>query len=190
MLTYTIQLDPAAELPAKANSDDTGYDLVALTDPEFVGESAPNGGWKRLDYIQYRTGIRIGSPSNQICLPNPGTLTLKYVEHIRYWTLLFPRSSVSKYNLLLANSVGVIDHGYTGELMLRFKYVWQPEDYVVDGTGLAGTVNLTKIYHKGEKIGQIVPVKLEENISFAGVAEVGGTTRGAGGFGSSDHKNS
>lgn len=38
-----------------------------------------------------------------------------------YVGLLFPRSSVYKYELLLSNCVGVIDSGYRGEIMAIFK---------------------------------------------------------------------
>ena len=29
---------------------------------------------------------------------------------------------------MLANSIGLIDAGYRGELLIRFKYITQPED--------------------------------------------------------------
>ena len=35
--------------------------------------------------------------------------------------LVFPRSSIRKYDLTLSNSVGVIDSGYRGELQATFK---------------------------------------------------------------------
>ena len=38
----------------------------------------------------------------------------------RYVGFLFPRSSVSKKDLRFANSVGVIDSGYRGEIILKF----------------------------------------------------------------------
>jgi dUTPase len=185
MTQYRFKKEPAAILPAKSNPDDSGYDLVALKEPKFVGEAYPNGGWKRLDYIEYSTGIRLDRPEMMSYIQVPGQaigVCMKYYR--KYWTLLFPRSSVSKYNLALANSVGVIDHSYSGEILLRFKYIWQPEDYsVVDG-GLVGAVNMAKIYHSGERIGQIVPVELQDDINFSEVDEIGTTPRGGGGFGS------
>ncbi len=36
-------------------------------------------------------------------------------------TLIFPRSSISKYDLILANSVGIVDSGYRNQLVARFK---------------------------------------------------------------------
>ena len=38
-----------------------------------------------------------------------------------YYADLRPRSSISKYDLVLANSVGTIDSDYRGELILKFK---------------------------------------------------------------------
>ena len=53
------------------------------------------------DHITYRTGLAIEIPQG-------------------YVGLLFPRSSVYKKGQLLANSIGVIDSGYRGEIMLKF----------------------------------------------------------------------
>ncbi len=39
---------------------------------------------------------------------------------IHHVGLLFPRSSVSKTDLRLCNSVGVIDSGYRGEVIVKF----------------------------------------------------------------------
>ena len=38
-----------------------------------------------------------------------------------YVGLLFPRSSNSRQDLLLSNSVGIIDSGYRGEVFFKFK---------------------------------------------------------------------
>ena len=38
-----------------------------------------------------------------------------------YVGLLFPRSSNAKMDLLLSNSVGILDSGYRGEVMMKFK---------------------------------------------------------------------
>jgi len=57
-------------------------------------------------FIEYGTGLKM--------LPAEG-----------YLGLVFPRSSISDYDLILSNSVGVIDE-YTGEWKIRFKRVKQP----------------------------------------------------------------
>ena len=40
-----------------------------------------------------------------------------------YVGLIFPRSSNAKKDLMLTNSVGVVDSGYRGEVMFKFKPV-------------------------------------------------------------------
>jgi len=172
------KLVPEASIPQNATLLDTGYDLVSISDPEIVGEKLGNGYWARINYIQYRTGIQI----------SPRMKTLGGLAPISYfYTLLFPRSSVSKYNLLLANSVGVVDNLYRGEILLRFKYIFQPEDFLIDTTfgvtQLFGSVNQKQIYQKGDKIAQIVAAQLIP-INFKEVDELDDTKRGVGGFGS------
>ena len=54
------------------------------------------------EYIEYGTGLAFEVPEG-------------------YCMLIFPRSSVSKYDLTLANSIGLLDSSYRGELKLRFK---------------------------------------------------------------------
>lgn len=49
-------------------------------------------------------------------------------ENISYQ--LFPRSSISKTPLILANSVGVIDAGYRGNLIAAVKYVPDTNDLI------------------------------------------------------------
>jgi dUTPase len=105
-----------------------------------------------------------------------------------YDILAFPRSSVSKYNLVLANCIGLIDADYRGEVLLRFKYIWQPEDYLVRiDKLLEGYVNFTKLYNKGDKVCQLKVTKVE-NVEFVLVDELDSTNRGDGGFGSTDTK--
>lgn len=108
----------------------------------------------RLDtdlYIEYGTGLCVEIPEGHV-------------------GLLFPRSSISKYHLSLANSVGVIDSGYRGEIRARFKRT-------------SGTAHET-LYNVGDKIVQLIiipypAIELEEVTDFTQ------TERDAGGFGSS-----
>jgi dUTPase len=103
-----------------------------------------------------------------------------------YDILAFPRSSVSKYNLVLANCIGLIDADYRGEVLLRFKYIWQPEDYKIRTDNLLeGYINSTKLYNKGDKVCQLKVTKVE-NVEFVLVDELDATNRGDGGFGSTD----
>jgi dUTP pyrophosphatase len=80
--------------------------------------------------------------------------------------LVFPRSSIAKKDLILSNSVGVIDSGYRGEIMVKFK-----------DTGVCH-------YDRGERICQII-IMPYPSIEFEEVDELSETNRGDGGFGSS-----
>jgi dUTP pyrophosphatase len=105
------------------------------------------------DYIGYKTGLAIEIPKG-------------------YVGLLFPRSSNSKKHLLLANSVGVVDSGYRGEIELRFKIASNTSE------------NFLEIYKVGDKVAQLMILPYP-SIEFEEVEELSDTARGEGGFGSS-----
>lgn len=164
-------------LPEKGSPVSAGYDVVATSEPKIVGEpSTLKDAWKRIDYIEYETNLFI-APSS-----------------VSFHTLIHPRSSVSKYNLVLANSVGLVDNDYRGMVICRFKYQWQPEDMwwgtepTSDPTArkmLFGNLNLEKIYKKGDKIAQLV-AEPTVTVEWEFVDNLTQTQRGEGGFGSTD----
>jgi dUTPase len=83
----------------------------------------------------------------------------------------------------MANSIGLIDNGYRGTIKFRFKYLPQPEDYIIGHGGLLIQINESKIYNKGDKIGQLVfSETLSPNLNLVECFE--DTTRNSGGFGS------
>lgn len=144
------KLVPEAVLPAKAKADDAGYDVVAISDPEYTE-----------NYIQYKTGLSVQLP-------------------LGYHIELFPRSSISKHDLLLCNSVGLVDNGYRGEIIIRFKIV-------LNETGsnhIPRTSPYAVVYQKGDKICQMV-IKKDEDFTVEEVNELSATERGTGAFGSS-----
>lgn len=104
------------------------------------------------DYIEYGTGLSFEVPEG-------------------YVLLIFPRSSVSKKDLILANCVGVLDSGYRGELKFRFKRLYGPFGYTHSE------------YNVGDKIGQIMIVPYPK-IDFEEVESLSETERGEDGFGS------
>ena len=81
--------------------------------------------------------------------------------------LMFPRSSISKTPLRLANSVGVCDGGFTGELKAPL-YNTSDQQFTIK---------------KGDRYVQLVAPNLQE-IKFELVDRLRNTTRGSGGFGS------
>ena len=168
-------------LPTKGTDRATGFDVVVTSEPEIIGEIYDNGAYKRVDYIQYKTNLKLAVQKERV-FSNFG------YNDLDYDILAFPRSSISKYNLALANCIGLIDADYRGEVLLRFKYQWQPEDYKIRTDNLLeGRVNFTKLYNKGDKVCQLKVTKVE-NVEFVLVHELDSTTRGDGGFGSTDTK--
>ena len=94
-----------------------------------------------------------------------------------YYADLRPRSSISKYDLVLANSVGAIDSDYRGELILKFK----PSVYF--GVNRGDDVGV--MYDVGDRIAQLVILPYPK-VSFVEVDELSDTDRGTGGFGSTN----
>lgn len=84
-----------------------------------------------------------------------------------YVGLLFPRSSISKTDHFLRNSVGVIDSGYRGEIKLRMSIPALGE----------------KEYQIGDKVGQLIIMKIPL-VEIEEVDSLSETERDCGGFGS------
>lgn len=83
--------------------------------------------------------------------------------------LIFPRSSISKTPLRLANSIGLIDAGYRGEILAAVDNI-RGEDYTVKA---------------GDRLVQAVAFN-GGPISLKIVESLDATSRGEGGFGSTD----
>lgn len=101
------------------------------------------------EYIEYDTGIALEIPKG-------------------YVGLVFPRSSVSKLDLVQANSVGVIDSSYRNSIKVRFKKL--KDDGVCR-------------YVPGERIAQLIILPYPM-IGFNEVEKLSDSDRGLGGFGS------
>lgn len=138
MLVKIRRTDDKAIIPTYSRSGDAGLDITA-TYRSFNNV---------LGYYEYNTGLEFEIP-------------------IGFVGLIFPRSSISKKDLLLANSVGVIDSGYRGEITFRFK----------------PTCDFPRLYEPGDRIGQIVIIPYPQ-ITFYEAEELSQTERGQGGYGS------
>ena len=132
---------------------DVGFDLIAAEDPVMVTMTqegvGPWSAFERISYLEYDTGIKIQPPKG-------------------HFSLIFPRSSISNYDLIMANSVGVIDESYRGTLKVRFKLTYE---------GVS-----KRTYKKGDKIAQLVFIPAV--IPTLEVGELEKTSREEGGFGS------
>jgi dUTP pyrophosphatase len=128
-----------ATIPKYATYGDAGVDLVAVSKHSDMMNMT----------VTYDTGLAVEIPEG-------------------YVGLVFPRSSVRKYDLQLSNSVGVIDSGYRGTIQFTFR--------VLD-------VDSPKMYEVGDRIGQLIILPYPI-VNFMEVDELSDTVRGEGGFGS------
>lgn len=86
-----------------------------------------------------------------------------------YVGLVFPRSSIFKKTIYLTNSVGVIDSGYRGEVMAKFR--------------LDALDEPLSIYNVGERIAQLIIMPIP-SVTFQETEELSDSERGTGGYGS------
>ena len=135
---FTAEVKQMYENHGHFHDGDAGLDLYVLEDLHFEpGETK---------------AIKLGIS----CEPEDG---------IAYY--LFPRSSISKTPLRMANSIGLIDGGYRGEIMAVCDNI-KSESY-------------TAI--KGQRLFQLVATD-SSPIQYELVEELEMTARGTGGFGS------
>lgn len=132
------RLHPNAVIPSYAKFGDAGMDLTITEVKEEDEES-----------ISYGFGIAMAIP-------------------LGYVGLIFPRSSVRNYKLILSNCVGVIDSGYRGEIMATFK---KTMNYLS-----------TKRYHVGDRGAQIIIIPIPK-VKVVEVDILEDSERGTGGFG-------
>ena len=132
------KLHPNAVKPKYAKESDAGLDLVATSIIENTSFQ-----------ITYGLGIAMEIPEGMV-------------------GLVFPRSSIRNTELILSNSVGVIDAGYRGELQATFNK-------------LSGFESVA--YKVGDRIAQIIIVP-HPIIQIVEVDELSESSRGIGGFGS------
>lgn len=86
-----------------------------------------------------------------------------------YHAKIFPRSSTGlKTNVRMANSVGIIDSDYRGEVGFIAEAKYNGYNFI----------------HKGERIAQML-IEKNVDVEFVQVEELSDTERGEGGFGSS-----
>jgi len=133
------RLHEEATIPAYSKPGDAGLDLTAISAT-------------RDDYgnVVYGTGLAIEIPEG-------------------YVGLIFPRSSNSKTDLYLTNHVGVIDSGYRGEIMFKYR----PKDTLLNA----------KVYAVGDRIGQLMILPYPA-IELVEATDLSDSERGEGGFGS------
>lgn len=168
LYTQITLLDEKASIPKRANSSDTGYDLKFIGIKEIIG-----------DVIFFKTGIAIAPPEG-------------------YYYEVVPRSSLSKLPLEMANSIGIIDEHYRGEILVPVRVTHQfmgqdqgraafPQGVVkIFGVSPATLTDVAnQILIKKPNLFQLILRKREDS-EFVVVDKLSETARGDGGFGSTD----
>ena len=133
---------PQAQLPTKAHSEDEGWDLVAL-------EVQAKSNW----LFFFDTGLQIEPP-------------------IGYYSEVCPRSSLSKTDFIQANSLGIIDNGYRGNILIPLRYIGVED-------GLAAAKQLI-----GKRIAQLI-LRKSVPVELKLASQLAASSRDKGGFGSS-----
>lgn len=166
------KLKEEAIIPQYAKNGDAGLDFTA-TSVNYDSE---------IDCIVYGTGLAVEIPEGHV-------------------GLLFPRSSISNYDLYLTNCVGVIDSGYRGEIMFKFKalpsYIDVPEEQTTPiDNGIfevytepidcvrEGVTELI-VYKLGDRVGQMIILPYPK-VEFILSEELSDSERGIGGYGSTN----
>ena len=150
------KLNDKAVMPKKAHPSDAGFDLVATS--RHIDE---------MGNIVYGTGLAFEIPEGHV-------------------GLIFPRSSISKTNIVLTNSVGVCDCHYRGEVMAKFKPVPTANKYSFKDGSVERVIEMDENpidYEVGERIAQLIILPIPE-IELEEVDELSETDRGTGGYGS------
>ena len=147
-----------AKLPTKAHDDDFCYDVYACDRTEV----APN-------VYKYPLGFAVQiDPDENFGLKEWNEELLDKLD----LSIDFrPRSSVWKTGMVLCNSCGTVDRGYTGEVSAYFYHIMP---------------NMPR-YQPGERVAQM-KIGFTLPIQFEVVDELEETERGDGGFGSTGQK--
>jgi dUTPase len=163
-------LSETAVVPERAHGTDTGYDLTFIGIEKIVG-----------DVIFFKTGLSVEPPEG-------------------YYFEVVPRSSISKLPLEMANSVGIIDESYRGEVLVPVRVTHQnmgldaasksfPSGIVnifgLRPTTMTNVANL--ILNKKPRLFQAI-LRRRLNCSFEIQSNLDETERSSGGFGSTDIK--
>lgn len=146
------------------------------TAPNFIKEYYMNF----TNHHEGDAGIDLIAPYDVICKSDRNVYTIDYLIQCEFTNYLqtkqsyylYPRSSISKTPLMMANSVGIIDAGYRGNIMAKVRNL-SDEEYVIKA---------------GDKLFQICSSDLK-SIKVQIVTELSETSRGSGGFGSTNKNN-
>ena len=131
--------DPDAVVPTKTKASDAGYDLTVIKKAKQLRDNV----------ALYDTGVKLNMD-------------------VGYYAEVVPRSSLSKSGYMLANSVGIIDNSYRGNIYVALVKI-DPSAPDIEFPFRCCQLIFRKQYH--------VDMTIEKN-------DLENTARGEGGFGS------
>lgn len=137
-----LKVDDSAIIPSKANFSDVGHDLTVIGIHKTINSRT----------VLCRTGIKLDIP-------------------VGYYVEIVPRSSIIKSGYMLANSIGIIDCSYKGELFVALTKIDEESPEVTFPFKCAQLITRKQIF----------PDMIE-------TYEIDTSKRDSGGFGSSDQK--
>lgn len=137
-----LKLFDSATIPTRAHQTDAGIDLIAINMVHNF----------QSDTLSYHTGLAVSIPKG-------------------YVGFLVPRSSIYRTKNWMVNSVGIIDSGYTGELIINMDIRQNAHEKA-------------PVYKPGDRVAQLVIIKIP-NIEIVEATRFNSTDRGSKGFGSS-----
>ena len=168
--TKIKRISEKAEIPTKGHPSDSGWDLTVIGVDKIKG-----------DTIFFKTGLQVRPPAGH------------YFE-------IYPRSSIAPLPLMLANSVGIIDENFSGELIVAIRVLHSEMGLSNERTSFpSGMINaldarpssITEVANlilgKKPKIAQMI-LRKRLDTTFEEVEDLEETDRGSGGFGNTDSK--
>ncbi len=140
------KLSETAVAPVKAHNTDAGWDLTVSRITSEINECGQL-------ILVYHTDLAIEIPDG-------------------YFAALVQRSSVARKSISLCNCIGVIDSGYRGEVIAKFR---------------STTDVVPALYNPGEKFAQLLILPVPD-VQFEETDQLSETDRGEGGYGSTDQQ--
>ena len=144
-LLKIVKVDKDAVVPSKNNYSDAGLDLTIIKESKRLNS----------DTVLYDTGIKLEIPNG-------------------YYVEIVPRSSISKSGYMLANNIGIIYQGYTGNLYVALRKINKDCEDLVFPYKCCQIIMKKQIYPK-------IIIRDDTNNTEIKIQD---TSRGEGGFGS------
>jgi len=173
--------DSTREIPMLYISVDPSYpelidiyeNAVQQHNDSVLNDIHPNAGFDIFfpESVEFNCSDSLTQTKRSKCLVNFRIKCEMHLHNRASGFYLYPRSSISKTDLMLANQTGIIDSGYRGYILGAFRYL-----------GEKGSVERVE---KGSRLLQICSPNLEPFlVKLVDESFLSDSTRGAGGFGS------